>query len=549
LLSVLQHSINPNDYTSAELFGLDYQAVSFLKKCPLSVVTSDEKEAAATRKFWEAEEDCRATNARFRSRYSGGIGSPLVEAVLHGAQRKIFNWIGEGPNPHEWALRCRFGPGADDKTSGAKVGAYHKLSALSATAEFADCAVSLALDHPPWARYLAGFDIEVSDGSVSEISCSIQPGNIVLFVLKTAMIFRTIAKEPRDNVFAQLGLGAILRDCLRTRAKLDLNTQRPNQDLAYDASLKGHLATIDLISASGTIAREFVRDLLPEGWFNALDICRSRMGYLNGSWFNYEQFSSMGNGYTFELESLIFYALVSATCEHLGIVNYYSRVFGDDIVCPVEAVASLEEVLRYCGFRVNPEKSFSSGVFRESCGADFFDGTNVRPHFCKEVPTDATSLYNLANGIRRASYRLGRGHYCDRRFRPAWLRTVRRIPEPLRSLYTPSLVTERVWGPDIEAGDGGLALNPDEFLSTAFARFNREYQAGFYFGTALPVPWKGRVDDKTPSLTLLYALYRCKDGSLPEGTAPGVVTGRSSLGRRLTVRAYTLTLADYGLWL
>jgi hypothetical protein len=419
---------------------------------------------------------------------------------------------------------------------------------LSATADFADGALRLALDHPAWARYLAFPDSEPEEGSVSEVSCDIKPGNKVLFVPKTALIDRSIAVEPRMNVYAQLGLGAYLRLLLKTRAKLDLDTQNPNQDLAYEASLHGHLATVDLSMASDTIARELVRDLLPEGWFNALDWCRSKQGFLDNSWFNYEKFSSMGNGYTFELESMIFYALTSSVCEHLGLVNHYTRVFGDDIICPVEAVALLGEVLSYCGFRINQSKSYFSGVFRESCGADFFDGTNVRPHFCKEVPTDASSLYNLANGIRRASRRFGRGLYCDRKFRPAWLRTVRRVPEPLRSLYSPSVVTERLWGSDIEAGDGGLALNPDEFLSTTFARFNREFQAGYLFGTSIPVPWLGSVDDKTGNLTLAYALYRCKDGLAPD-LLPGVVTGRGVLRKKLTVRAYTRTLADYGPWL
>lgn len=559
LLSVLEHTVSAKDYTSAEDFRLDYQAVSFLKKCDFSTPTlKSRREDSALQKFMQAERQCSETNARFRSRYAGGASSPPVESVLFRAQRKIAAWIGASPDAREWAFRCRFGPGADDLTSGPCTGSYHKLSALSSTEDFADGALSLALDHPAWARSL----VSESSGEISpfgffegleieagELAVRICPGNKVAFVPKTALTLRSIAVEPRMNVYAQLGLGSILRDLLKTRAHLDLDEQRSNQELAYDASRFGHLATIDLSMASDTIARELVRDLLPEGWFNALNWCRSKNGFLNGSWFQYEKFSSMGNGFTFELESMIFFALVTSVCEHLGLVNYYTRVFGDDIICPTEAVGLLEEVLSYCGFTVNAQKSFSTGVFRESCGADFFDGTNVRPYFCKEVPIDAPGLFNLANGIRRAAYRSGHGFFCDRRFRPAWLRTVRRIPELLRSLYSVSLVTRRSWGFDIEAGDGGLALNQDEFLSTPFARFARELQAGWHFATAIARPWRTEPDDKGSNRLYAYALYSCRDGDFPVTPSAGLVSGRGSVGYQLTTRGYTPVVADYGPWL
>lgn len=547
--SILTHKVDPSGYTSAEAFSLDYQAVSFLKKCPLSFVSKKEREAAALLKFREAEQVCRETNTRFRSRKASRLASRDVEAVMFIAQRKIASWIGEGPNPHEWAYRCRFGPGADDLSKGHRVGSYHKLSALSSTEDFAEGALALALDHPAWGRALVGCDPFSEEEGSMQLQVNLAPGNKVVFVPKTAMIERSIAIEPRMNVFAQLGLGAYLRELLKTRAKLDLDTQEPNQDLACDASVHGHLATIDLSMASDTIAIELVRDLLPEGWFTALDWCRSKYGIdpETSQRFYYEKFSSMGNGFTFELESLLFFSLTQACCEHLGLVKHYTRVFGDDIVCPVEAVALLGEVLSYCGFSVNPEKSFSSGVFRESCGADFFDGTNVRPHFCKEVPTDAQAFFNLANGIRRASRRPGHGYYCDRRFRPAWLDVVRRIPEPLRALRVAAILRQRHWGTEIEAGDGGLVGNSDEFLSSALTRFCREYQAGYCFGTLVKRPWHdGGL--RSPSVMHAYVLYRCKDG-FPEDLLPDVVTGRGDLGVRLNLRAYTRSLVEIGAWL
>lgn len=548
--SILTHEVDPSKYNSSETFYLDHQAVSFLRKCPLSVVTAAQRRASALEKFKKAEEQCRATNSRFRARSRSELSSSGVESVLFRAQRKIFSWIGEGPNPRDWLERCRFGPGADNIAKGNRVGSYHKLSALSATAEFADGALAMAIDHPAWCRGLLGIDpFDLENQSEHELSITLAQGNTVVFVPKNAMIDRSIAIEPRMNIFAQLGLGGLLRDFLKKRGKLDLDTQFPNQDLAYDSSLYGHLATIDLSMASDTIAIEVVRDLLPPGWFTALDWVRSHNGIDPETRvpFRYEKFSSMGNGFTFELESLIFFSLTLACCEYLGLVNYYTRVFGDDIICPVEAVALLEEVLHYCGFTINKRKSFSSGCFRESCGADFFDGTNVRPHFVTEVPTDAKSLFNLANGIFRASCRLGRGLFRDRRFRPAWIRAVRRVPEPFRGLFTPVVIRQRYWGLEVEAGNGGFIPEQDEFLSALFTRFNREYQAGYNFGTIVSRSWKER-GLINPSVLYAYALYRGKDG-IKDGVEPGIVTGRGSVGDRLFLGAYAPSLADFGPWL
>lgn len=556
LLSILQHKVDPSKYLTAETFALDYQAISFLRKCPLSVNPLEARISLAQDKFFEAEEMCRQTNQRFKDRSRRNAGSsPAVESVLCGAQRKIYQWLGPRPDVRDWLERCRFGPGSDDQSSGHYVGPYHKLSPLSATADFVDGALAIVLEHPAWAFAAAGLSpylpdgTETPDGTRGEITVLISPGDTIVFVPKDAMVERTIGIGARMNVFAQLGLGGLIRTHLKHRAHNDLSSQLINQELAYEASIQGHLATVDLSMASDTIAIELVRFLLPEGWFIPLDWCRSKHAVLwDDSTVRYEKFSSMGNGYTFELESLIFLSLVTACCIELGLDTKKVRVYGDDIICPVGAVALLEEVLSYSGFRMNTAKSFSSGVFRESCGADFFDGTNVRPHFCKEVPTDVSSLYNLANGIRRAAYSRGRGLCCDYRFRPAWLRTVARLPKSLRWLYSPPVKTERRWGATFEAGDGGLVLNSDEALSSPLTRFSREWGEGFTFGTLSPIAWKDQSESFHSEQLLTYALYRCRDGLAPD-TEPGMVSGRGVTGKRLTTRVYTRVLGELGPWI
>jgi hypothetical protein len=165
--------------------------------------------------------------------------------------------------------------------------------------------------------------------------------------------------------------------------------------LAQIGSNDGSLATIDLSSASDTVAREVVRFLMPESWYERLDLCRSKVGELDGKWLRYEKFSSMGNGFTFELETLIFWGLAIACVRSCGLETDKVRVYGDDIIVPVDAYDFLVEVLSYCGFTTNSSKSYKSGAFRESCGKDYFNGHEVRPFFQKEYLNGVETLFPL----------------------------------------------------------------------------------------------------------------------------------------------------------
>jgi hypothetical protein len=92
----------------------------------------------------------------------------------------------------------------------------------------------------------------------------------------------------------------------------------------------------------------------------------------------------MGNGYTFELETLIFVLLSICACDEVGVSSKDVSVYGDDIIIPVEAYDVLKEVLETCGFTINEDKSYHEGPFRESCGEDYFRGINVRPFLVRE---------------------------------------------------------------------------------------------------------------------------------------------------------------------
>ena len=80
--------------------------------------------------------------------------------------------------------------------------------------------------------------------------------------------------------------------------------------------------------------------LLPEAWFDLLNDCRSQAVSYKGEWIELNMFSSMGNAFTFELESLIFWAIANAVCYCSGSRGHIS-VYGDDIIVPSGAAGLL----------------------------------------------------------------------------------------------------------------------------------------------------------------------------------------------------------------
>ena len=109
----------------------------------------------------------------------------------------------------------------------------------------------------------------------------------------------------------------------------------------------------------------------------------------------------MGNGFTFEMETLMFWALTKAVCLVLGLPSSIEdvSVYGDDIICPVEAVPLLKEVFDHVGLTFNAKKSHWVGPFRESCGGHYYDGREVTPFYVKKPIRTIVDLINLHNKV------------------------------------------------------------------------------------------------------------------------------------------------------
>lgn len=395
----LNMEIDPMNYDNSDKFFLDYQCIKLFSKQEIYPhVYNTRKEAVDN--FIRSEKECFETNRRFEYRMGPDFRDPAVSAISHGAMRKISRILGACPSIAE--LPLRFGPGNNVGLSN-NTSVIDKLtSELTVTPNLYNYTGQVMETCPAW-LHLRSKTSEVPSTVASHIvQTRIVSGSKLGFVPKTAKTDRSICTEPLLNSIVQLGIGTVIRKRLR-RAGCNLDSQHRNQELARIGSITNQLATVDLKAASDTISSMVVLELLPEPWFDLLNTARSTHYSVGENCYEFNKFSSMGNGFTFELESLIFLALARATCEFMELSCENVSVYGDDIIIPKEAVTLFYRMLKFYGFEVNQSKSFTEGPFRESCGKDWFLGRIVRPLFLKRRPTNQ-SLMSWCNHISRLPY-------------------------------------------------------------------------------------------------------------------------------------------------
>ncbi len=404
LAGVLSLKTDPRHYDDAERYFRDVQATSLLKKTQGLSVKGVDRRQSALEKWKDGEYQCYRTNERLSKFVYGAYTSKTDEAIMRFfrlVEKKISSWIGSTP-PSLDNIEGRFGPGATFSDRGRLTTVPDKMTSTPTLTRGAFWYLL------PYAQSAWGRAERASRGKVSWVR-----GNRYLTVPKTALIDRSIAIEPALNVFFQLGLGTSIRRRLRSNAGWDLDrAQEIHRRIACESSVTQEFATLDLSNASDTVSMQLVKLLLPAAWFQELSALRSPSTLVDGRWHVLEKFSSMGNGYTFELETLIFAALISVVLEMNGRSAVLGRdffVFGDDLIIPDDMSPEVVAVLKYCGFSLNQEKSFSGHVkFRESCGGDFFSGHPVRPFFIKKLIDDPWLLIPDCNGVRRLLRTLSR---------------------------------------------------------------------------------------------------------------------------------------------
>lgn len=217
----------------------------------------------------------------------------------------------------------------------------------------------------------------------------------VTLVPKTMKGPRIIAMEPVWMQYTQQGILALMTEVLskeKNKPLADIFSwldQTPNRELAREGSIDGSFATIDLSEASDRVSLELASALLSGSPFLKACVlaCRSEEAKLpDGRKIALRKFASMGSALCFPIESMVFFIISSiayAQAEgidplHLRIRDLpRMRVYGDDLIVPNTAAQTLCSLLEAYGLKVNARKSFTTGLFRESCGSDWFKGKDV----------------------------------------------------------------------------------------------------------------------------------------------------------------------------
>jgi hypothetical protein len=247
----------------------------------------------------------------------------------------------------------------------------------------------------PYARYCTPTWSRNSDYSFNLLPPEQEPPVKVVFVPKTQKTPRVIAMEPTHMQYVQQAvmttLVPLLERC-RIGASQGFTDQSPNRAKAREGSVTGAYATIDLSEASDRVLASLINDALAP-WptvQEAVMSSRSTSSKLpSGRVINLRKFASMGSALCFPVEVMAFSAIIFTALRQAGgqsaaeVLNVFAagevRVYGDDIIVPTDSVLCVEEHLEAYGLKVNRSKSFSNGKFRESCGGDYYDGTDVTP--------------------------------------------------------------------------------------------------------------------------------------------------------------------------
>lgn len=360
--------IRARDHEGASNFGVSFnntleearfnlQFSAFFKKLDSGFGSDEQRIDAARQSFERGELNCRLTNKRlfFYRDHPERDSFSKEKEKMRKFLSKFFGEPSEFLSHFEESMRLT--SGATALTPRKRSQAHRKLRSF-------------------WPTSSASVDLVQRHLNNQGLRTSVQPcdTNRIAFVPKSWKTFRTIAAEPAGMIPYQLAIDVCFKRRLRYYG-IDLQNQQLNADLARYASVMETYSTIDLQNASNSLSLAVVQDLFPPWVIDLLFLFRSPKYRFPGEKeeHRYSMWSSMGNGYTFPLETTLFLAAAKA----VGSKNV--AVYGDDIIIENHLDDKVIALLRHIGFQTNEEKSFTSGPFRESCGGNFYRGTDITP--------------------------------------------------------------------------------------------------------------------------------------------------------------------------
>lgn len=360
---------------------------------------SPARQARAIDRYVECEQEVRLsdrnmdfdTSLRFQS-----MALRLFGDVLAAADLAVYNGT----------LTPKHGPGAtaDRRTGNRKFDQVEWTERLERIFPYGDNAM------PNWRfSYLLDSAIFLEPGEERPVR--------VILVPKSLKTPRIIAIEPtcmqymQQAVMEQL-VTSLEADPLVGRL-IGFTEQEPNQLLAQASSEDGSLATIDLSEASDRVSNQHVRGMLRHfpHLSEAVDATRSRKADVPGyGVIRLAKFASMGSALCFPFEAMVFLTIILMGIEEqhnrrlsrqeIRSLTGRVRVYGDDLVIPTDSMQTVISTLEAFGLKVNTDKSFGIGKFRESCGREFYDGHDVSIVRCRhEFPASRSDVDGVVSAV------------------------------------------------------------------------------------------------------------------------------------------------------
>lgn len=286
------------------------------------------------------------------------------------------------------------------------------------------------------------FTIHIPDGTPTMEKVVLS--SRLMFVPKTWKTSRSICMEPVVYQWAQQGVRPWLEHGIGQsvlRNHVVLSDQTVNQRAAQYGSKTNKADTIDLASASDSVAWALIKRVFPAGALKHLAATRTKSTIVpDGSTVHVHKFAPMGSALCFPVQSLLYSAIVAmvtiadaynldwrvdgslSRIKNLDVAWNYCfgdgrdldmgrsayfpfRCYGDDIVVDNATTSNVIEALTALGFEVNADKSFvGNKAYRESCGKHYFRGDDVTPYRFKTKPvTQRMSVDALASVIDAAN--------------------------------------------------------------------------------------------------------------------------------------------------
>lgn len=364
---------------------------------------------------WYSPPNIELSAQSWYSAFMGPFGVPKGDRALldrfFACSRQIFAALGDfSGHPDSWDVpgprgsKARHGPGAvsDQKASADKYLFSVWPRRLEALYPFHE-----------WGLHNANPFIENPDIQPAD---TLTPSRLIA-VPKTAKGPRLIAAEPTCNMWCQQHLADVV---FRRAGKAGLlqvcnwKDQKPSRELAAFGSKDGSLTTIDLSSASDRLPLRYMEvalsgnlPLMRAFYAMRTPALRVEVGQANGL-IKLKKFATQGTALTFPFQTLFFTSILYAVSGDKSLRSFTRRkdvrVYGDDIICPNKWYDEVDRLLTLLGLKVNRDKSFHTGFFRESCGLDAWLGDDVTPLKPRVIhlgagPSSVTALVDTANNF------------------------------------------------------------------------------------------------------------------------------------------------------